>query len=190
MKTPPLLPEETLQRVLRVANLDGLSVMGIAGFLTLLSAAAGDYQGAGVGLLVTAAGAIELHGMGLLRAGEKRGMSWVIASQPYLFLVLTIYCVERILAYDPIAMREQMNAILGWLGNGSGDSDSVPQALASGAMFTDQSLKRNYLLGYGLLIVGTLIFQGRMTFFYWQRRAAVAAALETDEIGENLDSVE
>ena len=190
MKAPPLLPEETLHRVLRVANLDGLSVMGIAGFLALLSAAAGDYQGAGVGLLVTAAGAIELHGMGLLRAGEKRGMSWVIASQPYLFLVLTIYCVERIIDYDPIAMREQIHTILGWMSGGTSDSDPVQQAVASETMFTDQALRQNYLLGYALLIVGTLIFQGRMTIFYWQRRAAVAAALETEEISENLESVE
>lgn len=184
MKAPPLLPEETLHRVLRVANLDGLTVMGIAGFLALISAAAGDYQGAGVGLLVTAAGAIELHGMGLLRAGEKRGMNWVIASQPYLFLVLAIYCGERILGYDPIATRAQVNSALSWWGGGAGDSGELQQAVASEGLFTDQSLKINYFIGYGLLIVGTLIFQGRMTIFYWQRRAAVAAALTEEESTE------
>lgn len=184
MKAPPLLPEETLHRVLRVANLDGLSVMGIAGFLALISAAAGDYQGAGVGLLVTAAGAIELHGMGLLRAGEKRGMNWVIASQPYLFLVLAIYCFERIFDYDPIATRAQINTALSWWSGSTSDSSELQQVVAGEGLLTDQSLRQNYLIGYGLLIVGTLIFQGRMTIFYWQRRAAVAAALEDGTTGD------
>ena len=76
------------------------------------------------------------------------------------------------------------------MSGGTSDSDPVQQAVASETMFTDQALRQNYLLGYALLIVGTLIFQGRMTIFYWQRRAAVAAALETEEIPENLESVE
>lgn len=181
MKVPPLLPDETLHRVLRVANLDGLTVMGVAGLLALASASVGDYQGAGVGLLVAAAGAIELHGMGLLRAGDKRGMNWVIASQPYLFVVLTIYCVERVIDYDPIATREQINALLGWWGTGLSDPQELQHALAREGMLTDQSLRQKYLLGYGLLILGTLIFQGRMTIFYWQRRSAVATALEGEE---------
>jgi len=55
MKAPPLLPEETLLRVLRVARLDGLSVLVIAGVFALISALAGDGVGAVVGLLVAGA---------------------------------------------------------------------------------------------------------------------------------------
>ena len=36
-RTPPLLPEETLRRVLRVANFDGMSVLAVAGILALAS---------------------------------------------------------------------------------------------------------------------------------------------------------
>ena len=35
MKTPPLLPGETLRRVLLVAKIDGIGVMAVAGLLTL-----------------------------------------------------------------------------------------------------------------------------------------------------------
>ena len=52
MRAPPLLPEETLFRVLRLARFNGLSVLGIAGFFAVISAAAQDVPGALVGVLV------------------------------------------------------------------------------------------------------------------------------------------
>src|SRR5580700_100147 len=65
---PPKLVSEILRSVLRVARFDGVSVLVLAGFFALVSAASGDVSGAAFGLLIAAAGAIELHGMGLLRA--------------------------------------------------------------------------------------------------------------------------
>ena len=57
MQQPPLLPAETLVRVLRLAKFDGLSVLLIAGVFALLAATAGDFSGALVGLLAAGAGA-------------------------------------------------------------------------------------------------------------------------------------
>lgn len=165
MKAPPLLPEETLHRVLRVANVDGFSVLAVAGVLALASAAAGDWVGTGIGLLVAAAGAIELHGVGLLRAGESRGMNWLIASQPYLLAMVLGYCAVRLGSYDATLLRAAVT--------------SEMRASLAEAGYTEESFLRFvYFSTYTVLAVGTLLFQGWMTFYYWRRRTAVAAAIE------------
>ena len=70
-KTPPLLPEETLARVLHIARLDGWSVLGVAGLFALLAASIGDLRGAVVGVIIAGAGAGGLHGVALLRHGSS-----------------------------------------------------------------------------------------------------------------------
>ena len=102
MKAPPLLPEETLIRVLRVARLDGLSVLVISGVFALVSALAGDGLGAVVGLLVAGAGAVELHGATLLEHGEPRGIDWLTGSQGFLLATIALYCALRFL---PLSMK-------------------------------------------------------------------------------------
>lgn len=168
MKTPPLLPEETLHRVLRVANLDGMSVLAIAGILALASAAGGDYMGAAIGLLVAAAGAIELHGAGLVRAGETRGMKWVVASQPYLLVVLLGYCVLRLTNFDLSMLQAAM-------------TDEMRETIRQAGYRVDQFLRMVYNLTYGTLAFATLLYQGGMTIYYWRRRGAVETALEGEE---------
>ena len=167
MKTPPLLPEETLHRVLRVANFNGLSVMAISGMLALAAAATGDYRGAAIGLLVAAAGAIELHGAGLLRAGEARGTQWLIASQPYLLVVVLAYCALCLASYDPTALRRAMT--------------SEMRASIAEAGYGEEHFRMLYVTSYAVLAVGTFIYQGAMTLYYFRRRHAVTAALETED---------
>ncbi len=164
MKAPPLLPEETFHRVLRVANFDGLSVLAIAGFLALAAASIRDFSGAAVGLLVAAAGAMELHGVGLLRAGERRGMSWILASQPYLMTVLLVYCAMRLAVFDATALQAAV-------------TDDMRQKIAAAGYTEERMLRQAYTLVYGVLAVGTVIYQGAMTLYYWRRRAAVEAAV-------------
>ncbi len=168
MKTPPLLPEETLHRVLRVANFNGLSVMAISGMLALAAAATGDYRGAAIGLLVAAAGAIELHGAGLLRAGEARGTQWLIASQPYLLVVVLAYCGLCLSSYDPTVLRQAMTS-------------EMRARLAEVGYGEDQFFRMFYVTTYGLLGLGTFVYQGAMTVYYFRRRRAVTAALETED---------
>lgn len=165
MKTPPLLPEETLHRVLRVANIDGLSVLLIASVLALAAAASGDYRGAAIGLLVAAAGAIELHGAGLVRAGERRGMQWLVASQPYLLLVLLGYCLLRLTNFDISLLRTAM-------------TDDMRETIRQAGYTVDAFLRLVYRLTYLTLAFTTVIYQGGMTIYYLRRRGAVEAALE------------
>lgn len=169
MKAPPLLPEETLRRVLRVANTDGMSVLAVAGMLALAAASVGDYSGASIGLLVAAAGAIELHGVGLLKAAHARGMNWLLASQPYLLAVMLAYCGLRLASYDPALMRAAM-------------TDELRAALVQAGYDEETFLRTCYMLTFAVLAVATIIYQGCMTIYYTRRRSAVIAALE-DESG-------
>jgi hypothetical protein len=160
MRTPPLLPEETLHRVLRVANFDGLSVLAVSGMLTLAVASNGNFLGAAVGLLVAAAGALELHGVGLLRAGHGRGIRWLIASQPYLLVVVLAYCALQVGTYDPALLHDAVNRGVG------------------AKVLDDAALRRIYFTSYAVIAVATIIYQGAMTVYYYNRRHAVVAALD------------
>lgn len=172
MKAPPLLPEETYFRVLRAATVDGISVMAVAGLLALAAAAVRDFPNAGIGLLVAAAGAIELHGAGLVRAGDARGMNWMIASQPFLMLVLLGYCAMRLYSPD----FGPVNAAL--------DAGLPAQSAEQRAMAEDLA-RSLYTPMYVALAIGTVLFQGGMAVYYWRRRAAVTAALEGEPEDES-----
>ena len=168
MKAPPLLPEETLHRVLRVANFNGLSVLALSGMLALAVASVGDYNGAAVGLLVAASGAMELHGAGLLRAGDPRGSRWLIASQPYLLAVIVGYCAVALFNYDPTLLRQAVTNDL---------RDALKKADYDEEMF----LRNLYVVSYALVAVGTFIYQGLMTAYYIRRRQAVETAVEFED---------
>jgi hypothetical protein len=174
MKAPPLLPEETLHRVLRVANFNGLSVLALSGMLALAVASTGNYNGAAFALLVAASGAMELHGAGLLRAGEVRGSRWLIASQPYLLVIMVGYCVIRLLSYDPELLRAAMTG-------------ELRAALAQAGYEEERFLRLVYLTTYAVLAIGTLIYQGFMTAYYVRRRPAVTAALAADVGAERFN---
>jgi hypothetical protein len=168
MKTPPLLPEETLHRVLRVANFNGMSVLALSGMLALAVAAVGDYRGAAIGLLVAASGAIELHGAALLRAGDARGTQWLIASQPYLLILMLGYCALNLVNYDPTVLREAM-------------TNDLREALAQAGYQEERFMRMFYTTSYALLGIGTLIYQSLMTVYYFRRRHAVVAALAAQD---------
>ena len=167
--TPPLLPSETYRRVLRVARFDGLSVLLVAGAFALISAASGDVSGAIVGLLVAAAGAIELHGVTLLRAYRVRGINWLITSQLYLMGILLGYAAVRLAHPDIAAIRPVVTPEL---------AEQIRQA----DMGVDQFLLEFLRLVYVGVAAVTVLYQGGMTLYYSRRRSAVAAALLEEEV--------
>ncbi len=167
MRAPPLLPEETLFRVLRLARFNGLSVLGIAGFFALLSAAAHNIPGAAVGVLVAGAGALELHGAGLLRQGDDRGTTWLVSSQLYLLVVVLVYVAFRLNHIDIEPMRQILTA-------------QQRETIAMAGFTDDQFLRLVYTLSTSVFGVVTFFYQGGMAFYYHRRRAAITAALTAD----------
>lgn len=165
---PPLLPDETYDRVVRVANVDGLSVLAIAGMFALAAASVRDVQGTVVGLLVAAAGAVELHGLGLLRSGDGRGMRWLIASQPYLMIVLLGYCAWRLAVPEIPPLPQELMPVFRRGAEQFGQS--VQDYVATLHKIT-----------YAVVAAVTVLYQGGMTLYYVRRRRAVVAAVEGGE---------
>jgi hypothetical protein len=167
---PPILPSETLRRVTRVARFDGLSVLIVAGGFALLSAASRDVSGAVIGLLVAAAGAIELHGATLLRSGRD-GMRWLVSSQLYLMAVILGYAGFRLLKPDVAWMLPYVTGEA---------AEPILQAAQQQGMTVEQLLIGAMGMFYLLVAVLTLVYQGGMTVYYLRRRRAVEAALQEE----------
>ena len=167
MQQPPLLPEVTLSRVLRLARVDGMGAMVLGGMFALVAASARDFPFAAIGLLAAGAGAIELHGAALLRQGEQRGMNWLIASQPYLLIVIFGYCALRLWLVEIPPVPEAFQAILAMSARQWGLSVADYQRV----------LNQITILAVAIVSVG---FQGGMTIYYLRRRHAVARALAAE----------
>jgi hypothetical protein len=158
--------------MLRVARLDGGSVLVLCGALAIASAWYGDFTGAVIGVLIAGAGAFELHGAGLIKAGEPRGLNWLVASQLYLLATILSYVGWRLMSYDPAAMRRLLEPVLH---NPEIQAQFDEAGVTEADLFA--TLRTYYFTGFKMVAVGTLLYQGGMALYYHRRRAAVAAAL-------------
>jgi hypothetical protein len=173
---PPLLAaHDTFVRVLRIARFDGLSILWVAGSIALVAAASGNVSGAVIGSVISAAGAMELHGVDLLRHGRSDGVSWLIRSQLFLLLVMFAYCALRITHFDLEPLRAAFHEMLrfpimkqGW---------EVQQSMG---ITEEKFLRDAYIRGYLVLAFASLIYQGGMTIYYARRRTALIEALAAE----------
>jgi hypothetical protein len=166
---PPLLPLEILARVTRLARLDGMSVLLVAGGFALISAAFKDVTGAFIGLLVAGGGALELHGVSLLRARRAEGMRWLVSAQLFLMAVILTYVSFR-LAHPDVDFLLKM-------ANEGPSAEVFQQAAEQKGMTVKQLLVELYNECYVAVAVLTIIYQGGMTLYYLKRRAAVENAV-------------
>lgn len=164
MRQPPLLPEETLTRVLRLAKFDGLGALVLGTIFALVSAGSGHFPLAVVGLLAAGAGAIELHGTGLLRQGDRRGMNWLIASQPFLLVVILSYCALRLWFLEMPPLPDHVQSLLA-------------ASAAQWRMSVEDFLQMLNRVTYGVLALAAVGFQGGMMIYYLRRRKPVAQAI-------------
>jgi len=171
MRAPPLLPEETLYRVIRFARFNGISELVVAGVFGLICAASKDVPGAAIGVLVAGAGALELHGVGLLRFGDKRGVSWLIGSQLYLLVIVLAYVGYRSQHLDLESVRMVMSA-------------EQRETIAAAGVDENEFLRIIANLSNAIFGVITLLYQGGMALYYHRRRAPIEAALELDHVDE------
>jgi hypothetical protein len=170
-RKPPLLPSEILRRVLRTARLDGTTVLVLSGAFALLAAASHDVNGAGTGVAIAAAGAMELHGAGLLRKFDEKGMRWLIGSQLFLMACIFAYTYFWLNHVSVAEIKASLKGI-------SPDQlDQFREVVKEQNLTPDEALRQLKLLFCGAVAFGTLIYQGGMSIYYSRRRAAVAAAL-------------
>jgi hypothetical protein len=164
MQQPPLLPEETLLRVVRLARMDGIGALVLGTLFALVAAAGHHFPFTVVGLLAAGAGAVELHGVALLRQAQPRGINWLVASQPFLLIVIFSYCALRLWSGEMPPIPEQLRAF-------------IAAGAAQWRMSIDDYLQLLNRITYALLAVTALGFQGGMMIYYLRRRAAVKQAL-------------
>jgi hypothetical protein len=163
---PPLLPEEVLSRVLRVARVDGVGVLTFATFFALTSAGVRDVPGAVVWLLVAGAGALALHGLSRLQEYDARGLSWIVAGQ-YLFLAVALaHCAFRLGHYDPTSLREAV-------------TEEMKATLAQANYDEEEFLHTVYVTTYLVIAVAVFLFKGSLAIYFQRRRPAIVSALET-----------
>lgn len=167
---PPPLPHEILSRVLSVASFDGRLLMIIAGSLAILNAVQQQPIGAIVGVLVAGTGALELHGAGLLRSGDARGMGWLVRSQLLLLATMLIYAAVQLMrpAAEILAELER--------------SPEAKAVLEQSQIPPLQLVQFINVLTYGTVGLVTLIYQGWMALYYHRRRDAVTTALDQESL--------
>ena len=164
MQQPPLLPDETLARVLRVARFDGTGALVLGGVFALLAATSGNVPFATIGLLAAGAGAIELHGAALLRQSEPRGMRWLIASQPFLLAVILSYCAVRVWLVELPPIPESFKPIF---------VTSAQQWNMTPEQY-QHALNR---ITASVVAIAALGFQGGLMIYYLRRRDVITRAL-------------
>lgn len=164
MRPPPLLPEETLMRVQRVARFDGMAALVLGAMFAISAAAAREVPFTVIGLLAAGGGAMELHGIALTERGDGRGMKWLVWSQPLLLTVIFSYCALRLWVVElpsiPEGFEDLFKASAEQWGMSVGEYQRVLNRITVGAVA---------LVGAG--------FQGSMLVYYLRRRRAVIDAL-------------
>ena len=165
---PPPLPSEVLARTIRLSNADGRLVLWLSGLFALFAAAGHDAIGAAAGCAAAGAGAIELHGCGLLRREELRGVDWLIRGQLLLLAAILIYTALRLTHFDVESLRERITPEI---------DDKISQVGMTRDQFLD-ACRTLYQIFYALVGFIALLYQGTMARYYARRRLTIQQALQ------------
>lgn len=170
-KSPPLLPTEALERVLRHARLNGTWVLAMGGTFALIGATGGEYVGVMAWLLVAGTGAMALHGATLLHEGEPRGTDWLVGGQLFCLALILSLCAWQLTHVDLAPLRAAV-------------TDDMRSSFKQTGLTEDEFLLLTYRLSYGILALVALLYPGGMALYYHRRRAAVTAALMSEPESE------
>ncbi len=153
--------------MLRLAKFDGMGALVLGTLFAVMAAAAHDVPFAVIGLLAAGAGAVEMHGVGLLRAGEPRGMDWLVGSQPFLLGVIWSYCGLRLAHFEMPPLP-------------AGLGDLATLSAQQWGMSVEEYFRLLNTITVAVLAVVSLVYQGGMMVYYLRRRQPVAQALGPD----------
>src|SRR5882724_2404469 len=169
---PPLLPVVTLRRVQRVALFHGWSILTVTGFFALLSVALWDIKSAFICLAICAAGVGEVRGANLLKAGQARGIDWLIRSPLCLLTVILLYVGWQVATFDSAQVKQLIDPAL--------NSPDLKMQLEEFGLTQDavvQWSKTTYLVAYGVVALISLLYLGCLSLYYRSHRRTVMAAL-------------
>lgn len=161
---PPLLPAETLNRVLRRAWINGAWVMIVSSFYALLSATEAEVPDVVVALLIAGGGAMALHGYGMLTRGDARGMRWLVTAPLLCMLMLLGICAWQVTHVDLPTLRTVL-------------APQMKEVHAKFNLTDDQYLTMIYWGSNAILALVAIFYPGGLALYFLRRRAAVATAL-------------
>ena len=168
---PPPLPSEVLARTVRLASIDGRMVLWLSGTFALFAAMGHEVVGAVAGCAAAGAGAMELHGVTVVRAGESRGLDWMIRAQLLLLATILLYAATRLMTWNPELITERITPDI---------EDRIAQFQMTREQFLEAT-KTLYQLVYAVVGFVGLIYQGGMARYYMRRRAIIRQALDEHE---------
>jgi hypothetical protein len=171
LKKPPPLPRDTLQKVIKITRANGWSIALIAGAAVLVTLAITDWFGVAMGALVASAGVIEVSGSRLLQGGDKRGSFRIEAAQLWLLSILWGYSIFQMSHFDYQEIYANLPQEVKTLLYSSGLANSV----------IESKLRLVYAVIYGGVMLGSLLHQGGLFFFYRRCTRAIHTALEGEE---------
>lgn len=178
MQKPPPLPAEVLAKVLRVAGIDGFTLVFIAGGFGLVSAFYTDWLGALVGALAAGAGLIELHGRQRLKAHDVRGLNLLVRSQFVLLAIILLYVAYQLHSFDPQPLLVKFEASLASAQRSLG-LEVVPLSDSLGLTAKQflELARHTVRLAYVAVGLVSILCQGGLAFYYHRREQVVAKAL-------------
>lgn len=173
MSASPLTPAlKALQRVQKISRLNGWSVALFGGLSVIVALLFGDLLGAFIGLCVTLAGAMEIHGGRLLRRRDADGMKWLVRSQLFLLAVILSYCASRLGSFDADTV----------LANLTPDMETVLQEAGLGKSDVIALVKSTFFILYIAVAATCLLYQGGLALYYRSKTKLVAEALATPTV--------
>ena len=159
--------EKSLQRILTISRLNGWSVIVIAALGSLLALAIGDLLSVLIGLLVLAAGLMEVRGHRQLQQRDPAGLTLLVRSQLFLLAVMLVYCAGRLGSFDAdtalASLTPDMEIILAEAGL---DKSSLLPLVRTA-----------FFALYSAVAAITLIYQGGLAMFYRSKIKPVTEAL-------------
>lgn len=172
-KSPPVLPEVKLTRVLRLARADSIAIIACSGASLLLSLAGQNWVFAGFSALAIVAGAMEWNGLEQLRRRHLGGLHWIIGAQGCLYTVVLGYVLWRWRHFDPAAYWAEIPApareqLLTQMSEAGLDPEADRELLLR---------TMNFVLCLVLFGVSSL-YQGGLALWYRFQQEAVFSALE------------
>jgi len=157
--------------ILRISAMNAWSVTIVAGLFALGSLVVWDTVGIVVGLAVTGAGAMELHGRQRLVAGRAGAQDWMAGSQLWLLICVLAYAAWRLLVFDWAAPLSSMSV------------EELRQLGVLTGLYGDtlaQFVSMLYGLIYVVVAIVTLVYQGGLGLYYW-RRVGVLEGISSSE---------
>ena len=159
--------EKTLQRILTISRLNGRSVIVISALGSLLALAIGDLLSVLIGLLVLAAGLMEVRGHRQLQRRDPAGLILLGRSQLFLLAVMLVYCAGRLGSFDADTAMANLTP----------DMEAVLKEAGLERAEILPLVRTTFLATYFAVAATCLIYQGGLALFYRSKIKLVTEAL-------------